>query len=110
MFWVDNLWPQKRIGSTSACQCLPVPCFTLASHVVCVSINLLNNLVDKNCYCFFHAKPLLNCNFDACICQMRMFYSRNAVLIHKLCTQKEFIVLKKGVDMDWTHPVSTCAN
>ena len=76
-------------------KCLPVPCFTLTSHVVCVSINLLNNLVDKNCYCFFHAKPLLNCNFDACICQMRMFYSRKAVLNHKLCTQKEFIILKR---------------
>ena len=94
-------------------QCLPVPCFTLTSptsHVVCVSINLLNNLLDKICYCFFHAKPLLNCNFDACICQIRMFYSRKAVLNHKFCTQKKFIILKKGVYMDPGCPVQkSCA-
>ena len=41
-------------------QCLPVPCFTLTSHVVCVSINVLNNLEDKiKGYGFYSALDVL---------------------------------------------------
>ena len=77
-------------------QCHILPSQAVTSHVICVSINLLKNLVAKNRNAFFNAKPWLNCNFDACICQMRMFYSRKTVLNHKLCTQKQFIKKKCG--------------